>query len=189
MQKERAREFIKDKFAQITEHEKKTFNDNIFKNFVELFDLKKPLRIGSYISKENEVCSKQINNYILEKGSELFLPKIYENTKQKKIKFFRFFKNDSLTKGKYNLLEPKSLRKAIKPNYLDFIIIPVRAINKGNKRLGFGGGFYDRSLKNVDKLKFLSLCYEFQLNLSFKADFHDLELTTLIYPGGYFKKA
>ena len=48
MQKERAREFIKDKFAQITVHEKKTFNDNIFKNFVELFDLKKPLRIGSY---------------------------------------------------------------------------------------------------------------------------------------------
>mgnify|MGYP003323426119 CR=1 FL=1 len=83
----------------------------------------------------------------------------------------------------------KSLRKSIKPNYLDFIIIPVRAINKSNKRLGFGGGFYDRSLKNVDKLKFLSLCYEFQLNLSFKADFHDLELTTLIYPGGYFKKA
>ena len=98
-------------------------------------------------------------------------------------------RDSSLTKGKYNLLEPKSLRKPIKPNYLDFIIIPVRAINKGNKRLGFGGGFYDRSLKNVDKLKFLSLCYEFQLNLSFKADFHDLELTTLIYPGGYFKKA
>ena len=189
MQKERAREFIKDKFAQITVHEKKTFNDNIFKNFVELFDLKEPLRIGSYISKENEVSSEQINNYILEKGSELFLPKIYENQKLKKIKFFRFFKNDSLIKGKYNLLEPKSLRKPIKPNYLDFIIIPVRAINKGNKRLGFGGGFYDRSLKNVDKLKFLSLCYEFQLNLSFKADSHDLELTTLIYPGGYFKKA
>ena len=52
MQKERAREFIKDKFAQITVHEKKTFNDNIFKNFVELFDLKEPLRIGSYISKD-----------------------------------------------------------------------------------------------------------------------------------------
>ena len=45
MQKERAREFIKDKFAQITEHEKKTFNDNIFKNFVELFDLKEHTHI------------------------------------------------------------------------------------------------------------------------------------------------
>ena len=88
---ERAREFIKDKFAQITEHEK-DFNDNIFKNFVELFDLKEPLRIGSYISKENEVSSEQINNYILEKGSELFLPKIYENQKLKKIKFFDFLK-------------------------------------------------------------------------------------------------
>ena len=189
MQKETAREIIKDKFAQITEREKKTFNDNIFKNFVELFDLKEPLKIGSYISKENEVCSKQINNYILEKGSELFLPKIYENQKQKKIKFFRFLRSDSLIKGKYNLMEPKSLRKPIKPNYLDFIIIPVRAINKANKRLGFGGGFYDRSLKSVDKLKFLSLCYEFQYNLPFKADCHDLELTTLIYPCGYFKKA
>tara|TARA_B100000989_G_scaffold66430_1_gene46176 strand:- start:25 stop:594 length:570 start_codon:yes stop_codon:yes gene_type:complete len=189
MQKEKARESIKEKFAQITEHEKKTFNDNIFKNFVELFDLKEPLKIGSYISKENEVCSKQINNYILEKGSELFLPKIYENQKQKKIKFFRFLRSDSLIKGKYNLMEPKSLRKPIEPNYLDFIIIPVRAVNKANKRLGFGGGFYDRSLKSVDKLKFLSLCYEFQYNLPFKADCHDLELTTLIYPCGYFKKA
>ena len=30
---------------------------------------------------------------------------------------------------------------------------------------------------------------EKQRELKKKPDFHDLELTTLIYPGGYFKKA
>ena len=61
MQKERAREFIKDKFAQITVHEKKTFNDNIFKNFVELFDLKNLLElVRTFLKKMKSVQNKLI---------------------------------------------------------------------------------------------------------------------------------
>ena len=189
MQKQKLRESIQNKFSEISEEEKSFFNENIFENFKNIFSLETHLKIGSYVSKNNEVSTKAINEFILEKGSSLYLPKVKSQKNLKKLKFLKFSYNDSLELNDYGILEPKDKRKSIKPEFFDFIIIPVRGINKANKRLGFGGRFYDKSLAKVNKLKFVGICYEFQKNLSFRSYDHDIEISTIIFPTGYFRKA
>ena len=189
MQKREARGFIQSKMDAASSTDLKKFNDSIFINFKKLFDLNNPLKIGSYISKENEVSTDKINKFILDQGSFLYLPKIFNCKSSKKLKFYQFKKDDSLLRNKFGVLEPLGFGKALKPKYLDLIIIPVRGINKNYKRLGFGGGFYDRSLAKEKKLKFLAICFEFQKNLSFRSQKHDIEISTIISPNGYFRKA
>ena len=56
-------------------------------------------------------------------------------------------------------------------------------------RLGFGGGYYDSSLKGITKNKCIGLCYEFQRLNKINTEKHDLELGGIITPNGYFKKS
>ena len=69
MQKREARDFVQSKMDTASSTDLKKFNESIFKNFKKLFDLNNPLKIGSYISKENEVSTDKINQFILDQGS------------------------------------------------------------------------------------------------------------------------
>ena len=130
MQKREARDFVKNKMDAASSTDLKKFNESIFINFKKLFDLNNPLKIGSYISKENEVSTDKINKFILDQGSSLYLPKIFNSKHSKKLKFYQFNEDDSLEQNKFGVLEPLGLGKSLKPKYLDLIIIPVRGINK-----------------------------------------------------------
>jgi 5-formyltetrahydrofolate cyclo-ligase len=56
-----------------------------------------------------------------------------------------------LKKSKFNILEPCS--NPISAHLLDLIIAPALMVDKFNYRLGYGGGFYDRFLKENPKIK------------------------------------
>ena len=75
MQKREARDFVKNKMDAASSTDLKKFNESIFINFKKLFDLNNPLKIGSYISKENEVSTDKINNLYLIKEARFTYPK------------------------------------------------------------------------------------------------------------------
>ena len=57
-------------------------------------------------------------------------------------------KDCNLTKSCFNTQEPCT--KPCDKNILDLIIVPALACDKNNYRLGYGGGFYDRFLKDLN---------------------------------------
>ena len=59
---------------------------------------------------------------------------------------------------------------------LNAVIVPLRAFNKSFKRLGFGGGFYDKTFSGVTGPEFIGLAYEFQFIKKLKLDDFDLKL-------------
>ena len=126
MQKQKLRESIQNKFLEISKEEKKIFDEKIFKNFRKIFPLETPLKIGSYVSKDNEVSTKALNEFILEKGSSLYLPKVKSPENLKKLKFLKFASHDNLELSDYGVLEPKEKGKPLRPEFLDLIIIPIR---------------------------------------------------------------
>ncbi|MFZ4452029.1 5-formyltetrahydrofolate cyclo-ligase [Salibacterium aidingense] len=66
----------------------------------------------------------------------------------------------------------------IPPDMFDLIIVPGMAFDKEKYRIGFGGGYYDRFLKNIAVPACAVLC-EFQLFERLPREKHDIPLDFL----------
>jgi 5-formyltetrahydrofolate cyclo-ligase len=51
-----------------------------------------------------------------------------------------------LRPGAFGIAVPQRLRRPLAPRWLDLIVVPLVGVDGGGRRLGMGGGFYDRAL-------------------------------------------
>ena len=84
---------------------------------------------------------------LLSDEKDFYLPKVCNN----QLYICPFQLGDKLIKSCFNIEEPCS--NPVDPKILDLVIVPALAADKKNYRLGYGGGFYDRFLKENKKLK------------------------------------
>ena len=63
--------------------------------------------------------------------------------------FFKWSKNDPLKINKYGIPEPVSS----KIFYPDILLVPLVGYDNDLNRLGYGGGFYDRYIEKIEKIK------------------------------------
>lgn len=71
---------------------------------------------------------------------------------------------------------PRELRTVARPPAL---LVPCLGFNEGGYRLGYGGGFYDRTLEAPPRPYTLGIAYACQ-QIQFDADAHDIPLDTVI---------
>ena len=115
--------------------------------------------IASYISIKSEISTHFLNEFILYNNKTLCLPVIEKNSET-----LIFRKYDSVTKlisGKFGILEPSEINKETLP---EIILTPCLAFDKKGFRLGYGGGYYDKTfiyLRNK-KHKFISIAVAFE---------------------------
>ena len=62
---------------------------------------------------------------------------------------------------------------------IDVIIVPLLAFDEKRKRLGYGGGYYDRYLKDFKGLK-IGVGFEAQKNTDLPEEEHDIPLDIII---------
>ena len=97
----------------------------------------------------------------------------------KNLKFFQWSTNDPLIINKFGIPEPIS-NKIIYP---DVLLVPLVAFDSKFNRLGYGGGFYDRYLKRIKKIKnilTIGLAYSFQEVKSIPINNYDIKLDFII---------
>jgi 5-formyltetrahydrofolate cyclo-ligase len=66
--------------------------------------------------------------------------------KRQPLLFRRWFPGDPLVDGTWNLRVPPDSAPAVEP---DLLLVPLLAFDKRGYRLGYGGGFYDRTLAEL----------------------------------------
>lgn len=74
-------------------------------------------------------------------GHEIVLPKVVQ--KNAPLQFFYWDPGAPLVKGHYGLLEPEAKEIAEQP---DIVLMPMLAYGENGERLGYGGGYYDRTI-------------------------------------------
>ena len=79
--------------------------------------------------------------------------------------------------NRFGMLEPKNSKKRIIP---DLIIVPLVAFDHHLNRIGYGKGYYDRSLNKIKKIKknaiSLGIAYSFQKYKQIPVNNNDFKL-------------
>lgn len=115
---------------------------------------KEATTIGIYISFRQEVdTASYLEKIALEK--QVCVPVI-----QDKEMCFVEYKKENLEKSKFGILEPVDGRTFLKDE-IDLLVIPVVAFHKNGYRVGYGGGYYDRYLKEYQGHS-IALAFSFQ---------------------------
>ena len=104
-------------------------------------DYKQAKNIMIFYPKENEI---NLLSLLDDKTKNFFLPKI----EGQNLICCAFNKDTELCESCFKTKEP--LSEAVQKDLIDLIIVPAIAVDKNNYRLGYGGGFYDRFLKDVN---------------------------------------
>lgn len=84
-----------------------------------------------------------------------------------------------LAPGAYGIPEPPINAPVLSPSEIDLALIPCLAAARGGKRLGKGGGYYDRFLSGYQGHALL-LCPEKLLQKSIPTEPHDIHLPCII---------
>ncbi len=153
------------------------FQSNILNNIMPLIEEIENEYIGTYISFRDELDTKKLNQYLLQRELNLALPAIDFQTKE--INFFMYNKNTELIENKFSILEPKNKDKVIFPK---IILIPLLGYSKNGFRLGYGGGYYDKYLsKNgVGDVKKIGIAFSFQEVEEIPVEDHDERLDWIL---------
>ena len=166
---------------KILEIRKKNNYKNLIISFQSILDILKKKKIkgkvlGGYYPYNYEYNAIQILEKFEKKNYSISLPKI---KKDFKMNFFEWSTKDPLTINKYGIPEPVSN----KIKYPDILLVPLVAFDKNLNRLGYGGGFYDRYINKIKKVKNITtigLAYSFQKVKKIPVKKYDIKLDFII---------
>ena len=102
--------------------------------------------LGGYYPSNFEIDDLEILEFLEKKNYKISLPIVKKNNQ---MDFFKWSKNDPLKINKYGIPEPVSS----KIFYPDILLVPLVSYDNDFNRLGYGGGFYDRYIEKIEKIK------------------------------------
>ena len=121
------------------------FFDNILSN-MDWF--KKSKIVASFLSIKSEIPTAPLNKIVEKYEKVLCLPTIPKGDLDILI-FKRYTYGDKLSNGSYGVKEPLKNDCC----FPDIIFIPCLAFDKQGFRLGYGGGFYDKTISYLKAIK------------------------------------
>jgi len=93
---------------------------------------------------KNEIDLLELLN---DKTKKFYLPRV----NQSELEVCPYKRGDNLEKSVQGVMEP--LSQAVNKNILNLIFTPALYADKNGYRIGYGGGYYDRFLKDVTAVK------------------------------------
>ena len=138
---------------------KKISFESIFNLIKKHFKTKK-ITIAGYYPSNYEVNILNFLNEAAKRKFKIVLPVLISSNK---MSFQPWIFKEPLYVNKFGMLEPKNINKNIVP---DLVLVPLVVFDNYLNRIGYGKGFYDRSLKKMSIIKkksiFLGIAYSFQ---------------------------
>ena len=152
----------------------KNFDFKLIFNLIRKHFHKKKVIIAGYHPSKYEVNIIKFLEQASKKKFRITLPVIQPSNK---MTFKSWVFKEPLYVNKFGILEPKNSKKDIIP---DLILVPLVAFDDHLNRIGYGKGYYDRSLRKIRKIKksavFLGIAYSFQKCKNIPVNNHDFKL-------------
>ena len=150
------------------------FNFNLIFKLIKKHFYKKKIIIAGYYPSNYEVDILNFLKKASKKKFKIVLPVVSSSNK---MSFKSWIFKEPLYVSKFGILEPKNSNREIIP---DLIMVPIVAFDHRLNRIGYGKGYYDRSLKKISKNKkktiSLGIAYSFQQCKRIPVNKHDFKL-------------
>ena len=155
----------------------------IHKHLLSLPEYQNSISIHTFIgSLPGEVRTKPLIEQALSENKSVMIPVYHGVDKPPSHSLIRDL--DSLGMTQFGIEQPTE--ESIIPSEITdagIILVPCVAVDKSGNRIGMGGGFYDRILKNLSIIK-IALTFDFQYIDSLPTEKHDIKVNFVVTEKG-----
>lgn len=153
---------------------------NYAEEIINLFAL---TNIAGFYPFRNEINTLPLLKKLRSLGALISLPVTpLDNTH---LSFRKWNIDTKLTIGKYGILEPPEHCEETTPNLL---LVPLLAYDVLGNRIGYGGGFYDKTLQYLysknNKIISIGVAFKFQECNCIPSEKHDIKLNAILNENG-----
>lgn len=130
-----------------------------------------------YMSYGSELCTHELIEESLKKGKRVYLPRV----EGKDMVFYRIHSLEELVPGFHGIAEPKGDTERYVYSQEQaghtLIIMPGVAFDPYRNRMGYGGGYYDRFLRDKQGLwiRSIAICHKCQMLPEIPWEPHDIK--------------
>lgn len=143
--------------------------------------------VSTYWAIGPEIDAVSLEAAIVARGGKLCLPVMVG--KGKPLEFRRYAHGDTLNHRMWGIHEPLPTAGVVDP---DLLLVPSLAIDRAGHRLGYGGGFYDRTLTGLRarrKIVAVAICYDEQVIDAVPHMHYDASVDWIVTPLGLLRTA
>ena len=143
-------------------------------------EIKSKFKISSiaiYYPIKSEISPLKLIEICKNLSIRICLPIICKNKNE--LIFSKFDNEINITKNEYGIIEPNKIGQIIP----DIIFVPMVGFDKTLNRLGYGKGYYDRTISKLRKLKkifVIGLAYDNQMVQNIPVENHDERMDIIL---------
>ena len=177
-QKKSLRKEMRAKRSSMSKEERDMASHNIVSRLIESSIYQESNTIMAYASMPEEIQLNELFDHAFKHDKILAIPLIIGRGTMRPV-FLPTM--EDLEVGDFGIMTVRQdKRQFVEFSDIDCIIVPGAAFDRSSNRLGLGGGYYDRFLKNVPSAKRVALAFDYQLLDAVPAEPHDAKVDVII---------
>lgn len=139
---------------------------------------KKSKNIFIYVGFGSEINTLDYIKIFIGDGKKICVPRT--DLKNKVMCAVNIESIDELKISSYGIMEPSEDKEEMRKDDIDLVILPGVAFDNNGGRIGYGGGYYDRFLKDIIDTPKVALAYQIQIVDKIELEKHDIKYDFLI---------
>jgi len=180
-EKKRIRAEVKETVKQLDQSYCEAADEKIREEILSLPEYQKADTVFCFVSMDTEVDTHRLIQQMLKDGKRVGVPRCHGLGKMDAYEIKNLEKD--LEPGTWGILEPKENCALVSPEEFQLAIVPCCSCSHEGKRLGYGGGFYDRYLNKTEAVRAI-VCREKIMREDIPMEEHDLLMDLVISEEG-----
>jgi 5-formyltetrahydrofolate cyclo-ligase len=166
----------------ITSEERSSATESVTRNLVALTTKLDATSIAAYLSTPDEPNTREFLSWACERGIRVLLPISREDG------LLDWAPYDGSEEDQDVLGMPTPTTEVLGPiaiNDVDLIIVPAATVDRTGMRMGWGRGYFDKTLGSMEKCPpVYAVIFDSELVDSVPAEVHDQRVNGVVTPGG-----